>query len=231
MQATQKFMFDRDFDDLEILREIVEQEVDEIEQVKAESSEPVTPVAPTFSEDDLAAARQAAYEKGKHDGRAEALSGIEQKISQSLDRVAGEIEGLFATQIRDNEATARDAAHLAMAVARKLFPHLHARHGLGEIVRVTEDIISHLICEPRLMIAVHEAHVEAMRERIEDFLQKRGFSGQLEIRGDSSIGPGDCRIEWMGGDAARDTSALFDEIETVVERHVGRVSSPEPTQS
>jgi hypothetical protein len=35
----------------------------------------------------------------------------------------------------------------------------------------------------------------------------------------------------MGGDAARDTSALFAEIETIIERHVGKMAMAEASDS
>jgi flagellar assembly protein FliH len=223
IQSTPKFMFDRDFDDLEILREIVQQEVEELEQAQ-EVVEPAAPVAPTFSEEDMAAARKQAFEKGKRDGIAETLASIEQRVAISLDKIAGEIETLFAGQTSNNEAVSRDAAHLALAVAKKLFPRLHETYGLGEIVGVTEDILTHLIREPRLVVSVHDMHVDALRTRLTDFLAKRGFSGNLELRGENTLAAGDCKIEWMGGDAARDTSALFAEIEATIERHVGKMA-------
>ena len=220
--STQKFLFDRDFDDLEILREIVQQEVEELEQAQ-EAAEPVAPAAPTFSEDDMASARQLAFEKGKREGISETLASIEQRVAISLEKVASEVETLFAQQT-ENEAMTRDAAHLALAVAKKLFPRLHERYGLGEIVGVTEDILTRLIREPRLVVAVHEIHADALRTRLGDFLAKRGFSGNLEVHGENALAAGDCRIEWMGGDAARDTSALFAEIEATIERHIGKMA-------
>lgn len=228
MQVPQKYLFDRDFDDLEILREIVEQEVEEPDQAQAEPEAPAEPIAPTFSEKDIATARRQGYDKGKKDGIAEALAGIEQATATSLETLATQLETIFATQINANEATERDAAHLALAIARKLFPQLYETHGLGEIVKVTEDILSHLIREPRLVLSVSETNVEPLRDRISDFLTKRGFQGTLEIRGESTLGAGDCKIEWMGGDAARDTSALFAEIDSVIERHIGNLSTGNP---
>lgn len=226
IQPTPKFLFDRDFDDLDILREIVQQEVEELEQAQ-EAIEPAAPAAPTFSEEDMAAARKQAFEKGKRDGIAETLASIEQRVAISLDKIAGEVENVFASQTSNNEALTRDAAHLALSVAKKLFPRLHETYGLGEIVGVTEDILSHLIREPRLVVSVHDAHVDALRTRLSDFLAKRGFSGNLELRGDNALAGGDCKIEWMGGDAARDTSALFAEIEATIERHVGKMAMDE----
>lgn len=226
-QAMQKYLFDRDFDDLEILREIVQQEVEEQELANAEPEVPSAPAAPTFSEEEMAAARKQAYDKGKHDGVAEALAGIEQKISVSLNKIGNEVGSLFSTQRTNNDALAQDAAHLALAVAKKLFPRLHETHGLGEIVGVTEEILAHLIREPRLVVLVNEMHADTLRTRLLDFLGKRGFSGNLELRGDSTLGAGDCRIEWMGGDAARNTATLFAEIETVIERHVGKMAAHE----
>ena len=229
-QTMQKFMFDRDFDDLEILREIVEQEVLEQEPAVGEPESPPVPVAPTFSQEELTEARKQAHELGKREGIAETLAGIEQQITISLDKITTEVTSLLAAQTSSNDAIARDTAHLALAVARKLFPRLHEIHGLGEIVAVTEDILSHLIREPRLVVSVSEKHADAMRTRLADFLAKRGFTGNLELRGEAAIGAGDCKIEWMGGNAARSTAALFAEIESIVDRHVGTMTMDDASE-
>jgi flagellar assembly protein FliH len=230
-QAMQKFLFDRDFDDLEILREIVEQEVQEQElaqeHAKVEAEAPVAPPAPMFSEEELAAARIQAFEAGKREGRSESLASIEQQVAATLDRLATDIATLFATQTANNDAMARDTASLALAVAKKLFPRLYATHGLSEIVGVTEEILANLIREPRLVVSVHEMHADVLRTRLNEFLARRGFAGVLDLRGESGLGAGDCKIEWMGGDAARDTAALFAEIENVIERHVGKMAMDE----
>jgi flagellar assembly protein FliH len=232
MAATVKYLFDRDFDDLEILKEIVEQEALEPEaEGSEEAGEPLPPPAPTFSEEQMAAARRESYERGKKEGSAEMLAGIEQKTATALEKIAAGMEGVMQAQVESSEATKRDAAALSVAVVRKLFPKLNAEHGPNEVLAMLQDVLSNLIREPRITILVANDTSDGIRTKIEDFLERRGFRGALVVQGDAALGPGDCRIEWMDGEATRDSGALLAEIEAAAARHAGvTVSRLEETQ-
>jgi flagellar assembly protein FliH len=233
MAGAVKYLFDRDFDDLEILKEIVEQEKAEEKAAEdsAEGAEPEEPPAPTFSEEDLAKARRESYERGKKEGAADVLAGIEQKIATSLDKIAAGMDGLMAAQAASSESTQRDAAALSVAVVRKLFPKLNAEHGSAEVVEMLKDVLANLIREPRVTILVNPEAGEGVQTRIKEFLERRGFRGELAVRGDAAMSPGDCRIEWMGGEAMRDSGALLAEIEAAAERQTGvTMPRPEDTQ-
>ena len=226
MAATVKYLFDRDFDDLEILKEIVEQEALEPEaEGSEETGEPVPPPAPTFSEEQMAAARRESYERGKKEGSAQVLAGIEQQIAAALEKIAAGMESVMQAQVESSEAMKRDAAALTVAVVRKLFPKLDAEHGPSEVVAMLQDVLSNLAREPRIIILVAQDTSEGIRTRIEDFLERRGFRGTLVVQGDATLGPGDCRIEWTGGEATRDSGALLAEIEAAVARHAGVAGS------
>lgn len=222
MNTAVKYMFDRDFDDLAIMKEIVEQEAqEEADEQAKESAEPEAPPPPTYSEEDLTKARQEAYERGKKDGSAEVLTGIEQKIAAALDKVAATLEGMIQVQSQANEATKRDAAALAVGVVRRLFPKLDAEHGPAEVIAVLEDVLHNLIREPRITLLVNDTVADGVQDRIRSFLERRGFQGEIAIRGDSALSPGDCRIEWIGGEAIRDSAALIALIEAAASRHSG----------
>ena len=227
MQSAVKYMFDRDFDDLDLLREIVEQEAkDTVEEKPAgEPEPPAPPPAPVFSEEDMALARRQGYERGKKEGIAEMLAGIEQKMATALDKIASQSETLFRIQSDANETIQREAAALSLAIARKLFPKLNEDHGLDEVVAVAQGVLAKLIREPRITISVDEGVAESIATRLSDFLKKRGFQGELSVRGDGELGPGECRIEWMGGDAIRDVGTLLSEIEAAIARHTGAALS------
>jgi flagellar assembly protein FliH len=231
MAGAVKYLFDRDFDDLEILKEIVDQEALETEVEAVVEAEVAVPPAPTFSEEDMAKARRESYERGKKEGSAEALAGIEQKIAATLDKIAGGVENVIQAQSATSEATKHDAAALSVAVVRKLFPKLDAEHGPSEVLAMLQDVLANLLREPRITILVHHEAADGVRVRIGEFLERRGFRGELSIHADTTLGPGDCRIEWLGGEATRDSGALLAEIDAAAVRHTGvTLSRAEETQ-
>ena len=224
-----KYLFDRDFDDLDILKEIVEQEAKEaVEEENDEAAESIAaepPPPPSYSEEQLALARRQAYERGKKEGIAETLAGIQQKTENALEKILLQIETVFGAQKAFNESTEREAAALTLTVIRKLFPTLNGRHGVDEVVAVASDVLASLLREPQIVVVVQESVADSVRQRLTDFLAMRGFQGEFVVRGESGLGIGDCRVEWMGGNAARDTGTLFAEIEAAVARHTGATLS------
>ena len=72
MTELKEFLFDFDFDDIQLMEEIDqavnEKEISNEDDVQAESE----PEAPTFSEEDLLAARQEGFAAGKEEGVEEA---------------------------------------------------------------------------------------------------------------------------------------------------------------
>jgi flagellar assembly protein FliH len=224
-----KYLFDRDFDDLEILKEIVEQEakeaVEEENDEAAESKAAEPPPPPSYSEEQLAQARRQAYERGKKEGIAETLAGIQQKTENTLEKILLQFETVFGIQKSFNATVEHEAAALTLTVIRKLFPALNDRHGVDEAVAVARDVLANLIREPRIAILVDEAVVDGVRQNLADFLAKHGFQGEFVVRGDSGLGAGDCRVEWMGGNAERNAGTIFAEIEAAIARHTGAALS------
>ncbi len=230
MTAEKKiFMFDQDFDDVALLNEIARKEV-QSRAAKSEDDENDTSldapieeeeeeIVPTFSEEDIAAARQQGFNDGKIEGSQEAQDSIENEISQALETIGQKLTEIFKIQDLVNEALSKDAVALSLAVGRKLFPKLNEEHGLGEITSMMESVLGQMIQEPKITIYGNDKYSEHLSERIEIFLSSRGFEGEVNILGDESIDSGDCRIEWSNGEAVRDMSALLDDMTDTIEQY------------
>ena len=76
--------------------------------------------APTFSEEDLNAAKQIALKQGIQEGKAEVMSGIEREINLSLDTISLKLENLIYVHKEWTEAINKDALKLAHAIMKKL---------------------------------------------------------------------------------------------------------------
>ncbi len=212
MSGIRPFTFDTDFDEPEFDPADLEDDADQ---------EPEEPPPPTFSEEELEAARNEALHAGIEAGLEEALSRIEQTTSQAMEQLAGSAETLLADADRRTREMRRDTLDVAMAIARKLMPAAARRHALDEIEALISECLADLVDEPRLVIRVPEALQEPIRERAEAMARARGFEGRIVVIADPRLGDTDCRIEWAEGGAERDQDGLWQAIEAIAARLSG----------
>lgn len=212
MTKFRKYMFDMDFGHPH------PKPAEDAAPVEAVPAEPEAPPPPTFSEEELAIAREAAFAEGHQAGLAEAHESIDQQIAQALAAITGQMESVFRRQDEANDANARNAARVAMAVMRKVLPAACEAHAFDEVARVVEEVVGHILDEPRIIVRLAAHLVEPVRERLEAAAQSHGFEGRVVVQADPRLMAGDCKVEWTDGGAERDQQRLMQEIEATVER-------------
>ncbi|WP_193371031.1 FliH/SctL family protein [Pelagibius marinus] len=220
MGTFEKYLFDTSFE--------TEREREAKARAAAEAEATAAPPAPTFSEEELEAARQAAFAEGKAAGLAEAEQSHAKRLADSVadlpphfDRLAQELEQL-ETERR------RGSLDAAVTVVRKIFPRLARDGGLEEIRAVVEACLERLRDEPRLLIRCADCDLDPLRERIESSTSRGSFEGKLVFLVDETIAAGDVRVEWADGGAERDQSGLWKEIDTIIARAMAP-APPRPT--
>ena len=116
MPVVEKFLFDRIFDELEPIK--VAKPIDGgIEDKSLLMPEPEIEI-PTYSEEDIAQARQEGLNAGKEEARAETLNGIEMKISDSLDVIGNRLANLNQIQADSIARISDDAQYFGHASLR-----------------------------------------------------------------------------------------------------------------
>jgi|AGTN01.2.fsa_nt_gi Flagellar assembly protein FliH. len=219
MAAYRKYMFDLDFGmPAQAARSAEAEEPDEDDGAEAEPEQPPEPPPPTFSLEELAFARDAAFEEGRQAGVAEAQERIDHLATNALASLSEQMPLVFRRQEEANESHSRTAARVALAVLKKMLPAACETHAFGEVTRVVEEVVGHLLDEPRIIVKVGEPLVEAVRERLEAVCQAHGFEGRVVVQADARLAPGDCKVEWTDGGAERDQARLMQDIEETVER-------------
>jgi len=210
MGTFEKYLFDTSFES--------EREREAKARAAAEAEAAAEPPAPTFSEEELEAARQAAFAEGKAAGLAEAEQSHAKRLADSVaglpphfDRLSQELEHLETER-------QRGALEAAVTVVRKLFPRLAREGGLEEIRAVVEACLERLRDEPRLVIRCADGDLDKLRERVEGSTSRSSFEGKLVFLADETITAGDVRVEWADGGAERDQAALWKEIDAIIAR-------------
>jgi len=226
MASTEKFLFDYDFD----CPPVKEKELEEDLLDEDDESEPEI-VVPTFSEEEMKAAREDSFARGKEEGVKETLESVVQQTATSLEAILEKIEGVFQRQDEANTATARDAVNVATSITRKLFPQFSERGALEEVERVIISIMEKMIDEPRLTITVNESLRERISSRLEPMMSETGFEGKVIFNGDEALPLSDCRIEWGTGTATRDTKALWQDIDSLIAENMSEEALSEEIAS
>lgn len=215
MAAVRKFLFDRSFD-------VAESEPDvltEAAEAGGPASEPEPPPPPTFTEEELAAARDEAFQQGREQGIREAAEGLDKAILDTLATVGERLADVLQDQA-NVEADARDdAVKVGLAVARKLFPDLNEKNGLGEIERIVAQAMTMVLGDASLVIRINNQLAEPLKARLETLKARIMFRGRIALEGRDDIPVGDCRIDWANGGAIRDTAAIWQAINGVLERN------------
>jgi flagellar assembly protein FliH len=188
-------------------------------------------VVPTFSEEEMKAAREDSFARGKEEGVKETLESVVQQTATSLEAILEKIEGVFQRQDEANTATARDAVNVATSITRKLFPQFSERGALEEVERVIISIMEKMIDEPRLTITVNESLRERISSRLEPMMSETGFEGKVIFNGDEALPLSDCRIEWGTGTASRDTKALWQDIDSLIAENMSEEALSEEIAS
>ncbi len=213
MDAKEKFLFDTSFESESMTR-----------AAKARAAEEAAaeePPAPTFSEEELAAAKAAAFAEGKTAGEAAAEKSIAQRTVEQLSKLAAQFESTSAALEEKVHQSHQETVLAAMTVVRKLFPQMNSDNGLTEIKAVVEDCLERLRDEPRLVVRVADQEMDSLKAQLDACIKRSGFGGKLVFLADDRLEPGDVRVEWADGGAERSQAALWQEIDGIIERTLG----------
>ena len=228
MATLKTFLFDYDFDDVQLMENIIQEETGKENEVNITDQPEPEIILPTFSEDELNVAREEGFNAGKESGMTETLASIENSISQTLSTIVDEILDLSRKQSEYNEHIKIETISLLNCVNRKLFPLMNEQLNLDEAIQFSQRVLPELLTEPRITIRVHEDISETLKNRIEVFLKDKSYGGELIINGDVSISAGNCQIEWSSGSAERNSELLMSDIE---KRFLSAINSNLSTQN
>lgn len=221
MAELRKYAFDLDFTAGAQGREPDASALDDAamaeEQLAVPEDAPPEP-PPMFSEEELGMARDMAFEDGRRHGYVEGAEAAGIHAVSALDALAKGLDYLAAQQAEANAQIQKDAVRLAMAVLRRVLPATAAKYAFDEVTHMVEEVVSHVLDEPRIIIRVVESLVDPVRERMTEVALSHGFEGRVVVQADPRVDLGDVRVEWTDGGAERDMGRLMAEIEEIVER-------------
>jgi flagellar assembly protein FliH len=168
------------------------------------------PVAPAFTEEELAAARADAYSEGHSNGLAKAAADRAEVTRQMLGVIVERLDGARAEATRVAEESADALARLLLGTLASVLPALCARHGAAEVVALTHAVLPALAREPRVTIRISPHVMRAVEQELGRLDPE--LHGRVSLVPTDAVVPGDVRITWQDGAAARDAAALWRDV-------------------
>jgi flagellar assembly protein FliH len=165
-------------------------------------------------------AESQAYRKGFDAGHAQAKTEATEHVANALTKIADSMEQLDRALGGIEARLETEAVQVAVAVAAKLAPELIAREPFTEVSALATECFRQLVATPQITVHIGADIHETAKDKLEDIARAHGFDGRLMVQPDSTMAPGDCRIEWTDGGVIRDRAATFSVIDDMVGRYV-----------
>src|SRR5438045_3269531 len=148
---------------------------------------PPPPVRRSFTPAELETARREAHAHGLDAGRAEALTAIEGRAAEALAALAGKLAAVAQAATAAEIARTHELVAAMGTIARKLMPGLAERHGLAEIEALLLDCLGRLHDEPRIVVRVSDATLDALKDRLDALAAGIGFTGRIIAIADPAV--------------------------------------------
>lgn len=217
------FLFERDFDiDPAELKRRREAERAAKRRAEEEATEAAAePPPPSYGQEELDQVAADSFQRGVEQGRAEAMTGIEQRLADSWQTVGDRFRQLQDRHRAALETLSAEVTELAYTMVRQLSPAVAKKGGLQEIEAMIAEVFGSLRDEPRILVRVHPDLVEQVRARMEEIATNDAFEGQITVRPEAELSEGDCRLEWADGGAQRLQTEIWRRMAAALERTLG----------
>lgn len=229
-QKLKPFLFEYSFDDGADEARLAAEEAE-----RRAAEEAAANVAPTFSVEELEAAKSEAYAKGRQEGMDDAMAGIEQQVARTLDAVFSRVPKVFEQHKAWTKEMETDAARLGLAVIGRLAPELVKDKELPEVEAVIREAFGFLTEQPKVMIRVSKDLEDSLADKVELMASRVGYEGQVVLVGDPELPVDDCRVSWQAGAVERSLDDIWGQIDQIVDRVVAgapqRSRTEEPTEA
>jgi flagellar assembly protein FliH len=196
------------------------------EDVMAVPEIDLPPPPPTFSEQEMEQAKQAAYQEGRSAGQLEA----EAKINKAAEESAAAMQALL--DVIANRITLASEEHtqflknqqdiilkVTLAIARKIAGEALKNDPYASVESLLKECMGLIAGSERIVLTVTPQKSDDLRRCIGVLKTLlHDFGGEIIIEQDASFADNDCRVEWKNGQASHSEEAVWTEIESLLKK-------------
>lgn len=180
-------------------------------------------IEPTYSEEELKAAKEASFAEGKANGLEQAAKSREQKLALTMDRIAQNFKTIFSAENTREERYEEEVIRIITNLLATLFPMLNARYGLEELKSIIKNTLETHSEQTDILIEVSPDLTEDVEKSLEQaetfFHEKKRFC----VQGNNQISDSDCKISWKDGGSVRQTHNM---VESVIQEFQELIDGP-----
>jgi flagellar assembly protein FliH len=173
---------------------------------------------PTFSDAELAEAREEGYRAGCAAALDQSDRSDQRRLVVAAERIAETVQAMAATEALRAHELRVVTLNVAIAALGRMLPDLMRRVGPAEIQALIGEIVAERPEEPRLVARVPDGAIDPLSRQIDGFAQERGFTGRLILVVDPALGPADVQIEWADGGVERHAERTLADIRQMLAR-------------
>jgi flagellar biosynthesis/type III secretory pathway protein FliH len=170
-------------------------------------------IAPVFTAADLEQARITGWQEGYDAARAELAAEAERGAQETAGAIAAQIAAARHELRHMAEESAETIARLLLESFAVAFPSVCAEFGEKEVAALLRTVLPALSQEPAVTVRACPSVLQAVAPEIERL--DPDFAERVRLV-PSAMPPGDVRISWHAGKAARDTASLWSEIAEIL---------------
>jgi len=167
-------------------------------------------LAPSFSAEDLEAARQQAYADGSREGQSLATRERAHATRLLLESLTKSISETQAAMTAQAELIAESLAKALLACLCGSLPDLCRTHAEPETRAIIKRVMPGLAREARLDIRVHPDLVACVQDQLA--LLPQELPEKLTVIADPSMEPTDIRANWKFGHLIRSSRQIWDDV-------------------
>jgi flagellar assembly protein FliH len=169
--------------------------------------------APKLTPEEIEAERSAAYERGKQDAVAQA----ERQAAAALQALADAASAVLTRLDAESQSMRAEAAHVAIAAARKIAGAALDAFGEERAVAAIEAAMDALRHQPRLVVKLSPEAAEGLKPRIAEMCETHAYAGAVLVREQAGLSAGEVIIDWSDGVIAMNPDEAAQRINTLVE--------------
>lgn len=179
--------------------------------------EPVEIVAPSYSEEELAAAKDEAAKSGYEEGYRAKTEEIDNQTTGLLVELDKRIGDLLSQREQLQKELERDFMALNMAVIKKLLPQISQEHAEEILIQFLDENFANFKSEAKLSFYFNPDIIGKMQAKIANLARINDFEGKIALHKDSSLGVSDCRVEWENGGVQSGSDKLLEKVNNLLE--------------
>lgn len=172
---------------------------------------------PVFSEEDLKAAKQKAFQDGRQEGTTETRQNQEANIKKTLEKISADLALLLQAEHKREKIYEHEVIETAIQIFQKLFPAYNKKHGFEELKEAIATTLKKQEGQTQITISVSPETVDGIKDQLSQ-IESTETSNKLIVKSDDSLAQGACALSWADGGAVRDPAALAEEIQSLLQQ-------------